>query len=107
MIYDYITIDKNKAAPLYLQLYESIKRAVGTGRIKKGDRLPSIRKLAHGLGVSCTTVDAAYQQLCVRVYMPETEKGIFCPRGAVSVRGLPGKTAGSRLVPDEPRIYKV
>jgi len=78
VIYDYITIDKNKAAPLYLQLYESIKRAVGTGRIKKGDRLPSIRKLAHGLGVSCTTVDAAYQQLCVEGYIcPKPKKGYF------------------------------
>lgn len=69
MNYDYIMLDKKSDTPLYLQLYEEIKAAVETGRLKKGGKLPSIRKLSKDLFVSCTTVDGAYQQLCVEGYI--------------------------------------
>ena len=78
MIYDYIMLDKKSDTPLYLQLYEAVKNAVETGRLKKGDKLPSIRKLADDLSVSCTTVDGAYQQLCVEGYIcSKPKKGYF------------------------------
>lgn len=78
MIYDYIVLDKKSDTPLYLQLYKSIKSAVETGRLKNGDKLPSIRKLSKELSVSCTTVDGAYQQLCVEGYIcSKPQKGYY------------------------------
>lgn len=69
MTYDYIMLDSQSHIPLYQQLYLSIKSAVEAGHLAKGDKLPSIRKLSADLKLSCTTVDAAYQQLCVEGYL--------------------------------------
>jgi GntR family transcriptional regulator/MocR family aminotransferase len=69
MTYDYLQIDKASEAPLYRQLYCCIRTAVESGHLRKGERLPSIRKLAADLSLSCTTVESAYQQLCVEGYI--------------------------------------
>lgn len=49
--------------PLYMQLYRRLKEAVRQGEIAPRQQLPSRRKLAAHLGVSVSTVDAAYAQL--------------------------------------------
>lgn len=49
--------------PIYLQLSAAISEAIGGGRIAVGARLPSERHYARQLGVSRTTVTAAYQEL--------------------------------------------
>lgn len=49
--------------PLYYQLIRSLKAAMASGRIPDGSRLPASRELAHDLGVSRTTVVAAYERL--------------------------------------------
>lgn len=78
MTYDYLQLDKESNTPLYQQLYFSIKNAVESGHLKKGDKLPSIRKLAEDLSLSCTTVDSAYQQLCVEGYIcAKPQRGYF------------------------------
>lgn len=55
--------------PLYVGLYEMIREEIEAGRLKKGERLPSIRRLAEDSGLSRTTIEAAYQQLCVEGYI--------------------------------------
>lgn len=78
MTYDYIMLNPQSEVPLYQQLTLSIKNAVENGHIVKGDKLPSIRKLAADLKLSCTTVDAAYQQLCVEGYLTaRPQRGYF------------------------------
>ena len=67
--YDYLQLDRSLPEPLYRQLYLSIRSAVESGHLKKGGRLPSVRKLAADLGLSCTTVESAYGQLCVEGYL--------------------------------------
>lgn len=48
------------------------------GGIHKGERLPSIRRLTEDLQISRTTVEAAYQQLCVEGYLRNIpKKGYF------------------------------
>ncbi|HEX3018145.1 MAG TPA: PLP-dependent aminotransferase family protein [Caproicibacter sp.] len=69
MTYDYLQLDKNSDIPLYRQLYLSIRSAVESGNLQKNDRLPSVRRLASDLDLSCTTVESAYQQLCVEGYI--------------------------------------
>jgi DNA-binding transcriptional MocR family regulator len=55
--------DPTMAEPLYLQLAAALSNAIRVGRIVVGARLPSERLYAKGLGVSRTTVTAAYQEL--------------------------------------------
>ncbi|MEA2664367.1 MAG: hypothetical protein QOI11_1311 [Candidatus Eremiobacteraeota bacterium] len=45
------------------EIAESLERAIETGGIAAGERLPTIRALAEDLGVSPTTVNAAYAAL--------------------------------------------
>lgn len=51
------------SGPRYAQLVRSLKSAIAAGRLADGDRLPASRELAGLLGLSRTTVVAAYEQL--------------------------------------------
>ncbi|MGA0530628.1 PLP-dependent aminotransferase family protein [Hansschlegelia sp. KR7-227] len=50
------------AGPLYLQIVDSIERAVTAGALREGDRLPPQRSLAQELSVDLTTVTRAYAE---------------------------------------------
>ncbi len=69
MLCDFIFLDNNVKTPLYRQIYISVRRSVENGSLKKGTKMPSIRKLSSDLGVSKTTVTSAYEQLCVEGYI--------------------------------------
>lgn len=56
-------LDQNAEAPLYRQLYESIRTDILKGKLAKGDRLPPTRELAGQLGLNRTTISAAYELL--------------------------------------------
>jgi DNA-binding transcriptional MocR family regulator len=55
--------DPAMAEPIYVQLATAVADAIRAGRIPVGARLPSERLYAQALGVSRTTVTAAYQEL--------------------------------------------
>lgn len=69
MLNDFIIIDKKEKAPLYRQIYLSVRRSIESGSLKKGTKMPSIRRLSEDLSVSKTTVTGAYEQLCVEGYI--------------------------------------
>lgn len=69
MTYDFIELQHNKPIPLYQQLYNSISGAIESGNLPQGTKLPSIRKLSEDLHLSRTTVESAYQQLCVEGFI--------------------------------------
>lgn len=69
MLYDFIVIDKNKKTPLYRQIYLSVRKSIEYGSLKKGIKLPSIRRLSDDLAVSKITVKSAYEQLCAEGYI--------------------------------------
>jgi GntR family transcriptional regulator len=58
-----ISIDKNDARPLYLQMVIQIKEQIRKGTLKQGDELPSVRELAKSLGINMHTVRSAYIKL--------------------------------------------
>ena len=58
-----IAVDRAGRTPLAAQIYQAIRRAIETGRLASGARLPSWRGLAAQLGVSRGTVRVAYQRL--------------------------------------------
>ena len=82
MLYDILTLSREGGSPLYLQLYASLRQAIEQDNLKKGERLPSIRKLSGDLGISRTTVEAAYQQLCVEGYIKSSpQRGYYVLTG--------------------------
>ncbi|WP_354692214.1 PLP-dependent aminotransferase family protein [Phytobacter sp. RSE-02] len=55
--------------PLYLQLYQRYRDAITAGRLRPGERVPSIRNLASELHVARGTVEMAYQMLVSEGYL--------------------------------------
>ncbi len=49
--------------PIYVQIMESLHRALARGELKPGDRVPAVRELAAQLVVNPNTVQRAYQEL--------------------------------------------
>jgi len=66
--------DFDANVPIYLQIMRGIKRAIVTGEIAPGDRLPSVRERAEALTVNPNTVQRAYQEL-EREGVSETRRG--------------------------------
>ncbi len=64
-----ITLDNRSNEPLHRQLYEELRRAILTCRLKPGERVPSTRALAHSLGVSRATITLSYEQLIAEGYL--------------------------------------
>ena len=58
-----IRIDPSDSRPLFSQIVDSVMRAVGTGTLVPGDRLPSVRELAKELVINPNTIVHAYQVL--------------------------------------------
>src|SRR5215813_1904611 len=67
-----ITLDQRSATPLHKQLYNELRRAILTGRLKPGERVPSTRGLSLSLGVSRATVTQSYEQLLSEGYLRAT-----------------------------------
>lgn len=52
--------------PLYVQLADQLVDAIETGRVRSGERLPSMRQLARDLDCALVTVSQAYELLAAR-----------------------------------------
>lgn len=59
--------------PLYMQIYRRYREAIASGKLRPGDRVPSVRNLASELNLSRGTVEMAYQML--------SSEGYFLSRG--------------------------
>src|SRR5262249_40531859 len=71
-----------------------IESAVASGELAPGDRLPAVRDLASGLGVSPATVASAYRTLRERGLV-----GANGRRGTVVATRPPLRVRGSRPLP--------
>ena len=58
-----LEIDFRSGIPIYLQVVESIKEHVASGRLSPGDQLPTVRSLALELRVNFNTIARAYRIL--------------------------------------------
>lgn len=64
-----INLDIKSQVPLYEQIYLHIKQDILSGRLSKGEKLPSTRSLSSHLQVSRNTIDMAYSQLSSEGYV--------------------------------------
>lgn len=62
-------LNEKSDAPLYRQIYETIRRSILSGEFHSGRQLPASRLLAKRLGVSRMTVINAYDQLLAEGYL--------------------------------------
>lgn len=58
-----VTINREINTPVYIQIFEQVRRQILSGELLPGYRLPPERKLAESLGVNRTTVLNAYREL--------------------------------------------
>lgn len=58
-----LQVDPTSSVPPFEQLREQITAQVGTGELRAGDRLPTVRRLAEDLGIAANTVARAYRVL--------------------------------------------
>jgi GntR family transcriptional regulator len=61
--------------PIYIQIMQYIKKQIVTGRLKEGDKLPSVRELATELQINPNTVQRTFQEL-EREGIVETKRGM-------------------------------
>ena len=69
-----IKIDFRSGQPIYIQIVEQIRHMVGSGELKQGDQLPTVRQLAAELRVNFNTVARAYR-LLDEMGLISTQKG--------------------------------
>jgi molybdate-binding protein/DNA-binding transcriptional regulator YhcF (GntR family) len=58
-----ISLSGRADIPLYKQIMEQIKQHIANYQLKPGQRVPTVRDLAHTLGINPATVARAYQEL--------------------------------------------
>lgn len=103
MISDFIIINKKANTPLYLQIFNELRNAIENGNLKENERIPSVRKLCADLEVSKTTVENAYNLLCVQGYIVNMpQKGYFVEKGLKLEKSDRKKTTQS----DKKKVYK-
>ena len=68
-------VDPSDPTPLYAQLDRGIRAAIAAGRLKVGDRLPTVRQLAVELKINANTVAKVYAEL-ERAGVLATQRGI-------------------------------
>lgn len=61
--YELFRIDADSAVPPFQQVHDAVVRAVTSGQLVPGAKLPTTRGLADQLGIAVNTVASAYRRL--------------------------------------------
>mgnify|MGYP004486440545 CR=1 FL=1 len=78
-----IIISSTSDKPIYEQISSQIKSQILSGALACGDKLPSIRALANGIGVSVITAKRAYSDLEAEGFIETVQgKGCFVASGS-------------------------
>jgi len=81
----FLRLDPEALEPLYRQIYDRVRGAIGSGALKPGDRIPSARALMSELGLSRGTIESAY--------------GLLAAEGYIVARGQAGTIVAPGLQP--------
>jgi GntR family transcriptional regulator len=71
----WIEVDPRSGVPIYVQIIDQVRQAVGVGGLRSGERLPTVRRLAEDLSVAPNTVVKAYDELR-RMGLVESRPGV-------------------------------
>ena len=89
------TLDASLAQPMYEQLYERIASQISSGLMPQGRPLPSRRALSRHLGISESTVSAAYELLRSEGYIKSRDRSGYYVN---PLEPLPGKPAQVNII---------
>lgn len=70
-----LSVDPTDPTPIYAQLERAIRAEIAAGRLRSGDRLPTVRQLAVELRINANTVAKVYSEL-ERVGVLATQRGV-------------------------------
>lgn len=70
-----MSIKFDEKIPIYVQVMDIIKKDIISGKLKKGDKLSSVRDLSEKLKVNPNTVQRAYKEL-ERENLAYTQRGM-------------------------------
>jgi len=70
-----VSIEFDNNLPIYLQIMNFIKKEIVTGKLKAGDKIPSVRELAAELQINPNTIQRTFQEL-EREEVVETRRGL-------------------------------
>ena len=91
-------MEDNPALPIYLQVANSIKRDIVTGRLELGARLPSVRDLAVAYTINPTTVSRVYKELEMEdVCFTRRGMGTFVTQDPEKVKNMKREMAGTLI----------
>ena len=91
-------MEYNPALPIYLQVANSIKRDIVTGRLELGARLPSVRDLAVEYTINPNTVSRVYKELEMEgVCFTRRGMGTFVTEDPERVQQLKEEMAGALI----------
>ncbi|MDR1901623.1 MAG: GntR family transcriptional regulator [Treponema sp.] len=72
------SLDPANGVPIYRQIIQQIEYAILSGRMRSGDRLPTIRSLAVELKINPNTIAKAYNELEIRgILVTQVGSGTF------------------------------
>lgn len=81
-----VQIDDASPRSIYEQIIHQVQEAIATGRLRAGDRLPTVRQLADQLDIAPGTVARAYSEL--------EQLGVVVTDGTRGTRVAPRKEGG-------------
>ena len=91
-------MEYNPALPIYLQVANSIKRDIVTGRLELGARLPSVRDLAVAYTINPNTVSRVYKELEMEdVCFTRRGMGTFVTQDPETVTNMKREMAGTLI----------
>lgn len=93
-----VEVDLTGSTPPYEQIRQQISGHVAAGRLRSGDRLPTIRALAADLGVAAGTVARAYRELEAAGVVASRRRTGTVVTGAAPPPGAAVRDAAERLV---------
>ena len=64
-----IKIDMKSETALYEQIFNNVVWGIATGRLKHGEKMPTVRQLGIDLGINLHTVNKAYSLLKQKGYL--------------------------------------
>ena len=91
-----VSIDSRDATPIYAQLERGLRAAIATGRLRPGDQLPTVRRLAVDLQVNANTIARVYAEM-ERAGVIETKRGVGSFVAATPSQAHPPRDRDRRL----------
>jgi GntR family transcriptional regulator len=91
-----LTIDPRDETPIYAQIDRGLRAAIATGRIGRGEQLPTVRQLAVELKVNANTVGRVYAEL-EKSGVLETRRGVGSFVAVPRTKARPAEEKARRL----------